>query len=188
MRHLTLAVGFGVLLAACATGAVVDPLDLGPDPSGGGSADPASLDDASSGDESTPPPPWGSHDAASAAETGAAADSGVDSTVPADGGGGVDSAPPPPPPPPPPPAGPTCTGTYSTQVVDPIFGLPMTYDDACDGEFNAGDTSGNACTPGGNDCASLDNKGGWGIFCCYKPPSGSHCYSDYNGKPQCIPK
>ena len=185
MRHLTLAAGFGVLLVACATGAVVDPLDLGADPGNGGGADPASLQDASTDDGR--PPTWGSQDAGTAADTGSnARDTGapVDSGSSVDsGGGGVDSAPPPPPPP---PAGPICTGTFSSQVT--IFGIPETYDQACDGEYGAGDTAGNTCTPGGNDCASLDNQNGWGIFCRYKPPSGSNCYSDYGGKPQCIPK
>ena len=181
MRHLTLAVGFGLVVVACATGAVVDPLDLGSGPGGDGSGvDAGSLADVARGTDDAPSygPP---HDAGQAADTATqdtgATDAGVDS------GSVVDSAPPPPPP----PVGLDCTGKNSSQVTN-FFGFPESYDNACDNYFGSGGTAGNPCVPGANDCAALNGQGGYNPFCCYKPASGSRCYADYGGKAQCIPK
>jgi hypothetical protein len=182
MRHVTLAAGLGALLLACATGAVIDPLDLGDQGGDAGDGnDPGTLTDAANGND-TGGPSYGSNDA------GRSADTSVPDTASPDTGGAVDSAvdsAPPPPPPPPPPTGLDCSGTYSSQVNN--FGLPVTYNSACDNFFQNGGGA-NTCTPGGNDCAALNGQGGYNPFCCFKPSTGSSCYSDYGGKAQCIPQ
>ena len=175
--YATLALGSGLLILACATGAVVDPLGPAGEPGGDG-VDAASLPDSANGGGS-----YGSRDASHPPDTSPPpADSGppADTGAPADSG--TDTAPPPPP-----PVSNDCTGKYSSQVFD-YFGFPVSYNNACDSYYSSGGHAGNPCTPGANDCAALNGTQGYSPFCCFKPATGSACYNDYQGKAQCIPQ
>ena len=73
-----------------------------------------------------------------------------------------------------------CVGTTSTQLDG------ESYTSACDAFYqNVGDS--NPCTPGGNDCDSLNGTGGIATYCCFNPKTSSNCYKDYGGA-QCVPQ
>ena len=76
-----------------------------------------------------------------------------------------------------------CTGTSSKHSI-PESGGDKSYDDWCD--FNAFNEVEFDCTQN-SDCSS-NYSSSYEPECCYKPPSGSACDSDYGSTSQCVPK
>jgi hypothetical protein len=76
-------------------------------------------------------------------------------------------------------AGDDCVGTTSSLLAIP-------YTQACDNYFWNTLGASNPCTASGNECTALN--GGGTTFCCFQPRANSHCFQDYGGAPQCVPK
>lgn len=80
-----------------------------------------------------------------------------------------------------------CNGADSQQAKDP-FGASLGYDALCDAYHRYNGGNGKACAASGDSCSSFTGGDGYQAYCCFLPPQGSSCASDYGGVPQCVPQ
>jgi hypothetical protein len=169
-------------ILACANGSETTDLEVdGPDsasvndqtPDDSGSGRYTSYDTGPSSGEDG----GGGNDASSVHDAAHPVDSSVhDSSHPVDSSPPVDSSQPD-----------TSISTGSDDCVGTVSAyLGISYTSACDDYYWNTLGGGNPCTVGGNECSAM--SGGGVTYCCFKPHSGSHCYSDYSGTPQCVPQ